>query len=1050
MILIVLLGLSALLGALAASPCLDTNDTEYSCQLDASGQLSLADCEITDDDGESGDLAACFDAAGREDTTYLSLYMNALTTLPSDIFRNFTALETLSVGLNNLTAGVFEGLSALTTLGLNHNRLTTLPEGVFEDLSALTTLQLRDNTLSTLPSNIFKNITALETLGLSSNNLTALPEGVFEDLSALTTLDLFSNALTTLPEGAFQNCTALETLTLFSNNLNILPEDTFANLTAVATLYLNSNALTTLPRNIFQNLTALETLRLDGNSLECLPETTLEEVDDDATIEEVGLHVDTYGDECGCVILDVTDNVCGEETCTPGSTGYTCATTSTASTPAPSFNTSSTTEPATTQEEPQSASNSVAVAAGVVCAIVAVALVALAVLLRRRRASKQKGAHPPVVRPADDDDTFERGRVEPRDVQPPSYETALALRNAGNKPPLHHHNASRHRHTPAEADAVNDGGIATPSAPEVFGGRRQLSAEGAEKDDQDCGAGLAGVAHFSQRQSVGGGSGSVEASGGGSGASLSADSRTSFADIPDRPARDLGLRKAVLAAAQELAQHCQTPGISEAATAVCIVTNLVTDNRDNNKASESRLRQCHSLILVLERAAKVADKREGTIGAAARVLIEEVYAAIVDLTDLIRTFQSKNKLSKAFMSTLFKRRLEELDAVVDRAILRLQLDLQLQVWHDASEGKGGAHAVEGDVKAVEDGVSVVKGDVGAVKSSADAAEDDAKAVTNGVSLVKEAVQLHKGCSAEAKSESVAEARRMRRRRKLDQVEIPEDHLFITGDLLGKGGFGEVYLADYNGHNAAAKVLTFAHGSGALEENQEQRGRSQRRAFLRELETMIRLRSPNTVNVYGAVMSFPDRMVLVMELLVGGDLLTLLRKSTELLPEEQSRRIVGDICTGMSFLHSKNTIHGDLKSANVLLDGDGRAKIADFGTSRWSQHSNSTGLATYTTRPSQNIQMTIAWSAPEVLDSGGSTYESDVYSFGIVVWEVFSRERPWGNKTSLTEILTAVLKGSRPPFREDAPADIVEIAEACWSAEPKERTSFRAIMESMKA
>ncbi|CAN0176323.1 unnamed protein product, partial [Scytosiphon promiscuus] len=88
--------------------------------------------------------------------------------------------------------------------------------------------------------------------------------------------------------------------------------------------------------------------------------------------------------------------------------------------------------------------------------------------------------------------------------------------------------------------------------------------------------------------------------------------------------------------------------------------------------------------------------------------------------------------------------------------------------------------------------------------------------------------------------------------------------------------------------------------------------------------------------------------------------------------------------------------------------------------------------------------------PQVLDSGGSTYESDVYSFGIVVWEVFSRKRPWANKTSLTEILTAVLRGSRPPFRVDAPADIVDVAEACWSREPKERTTFRAIMEGMKA
>ena len=52
---------------------------------------------------------------------------------------------------------------------------------------------------------------------------------------------------------------------------------------------------------------------------------------------------------------------------------------------------------------------------------------------------------------------------------------------------------------------------------------------------------------------------------------------------------------------------------------------------------------------------------------------------------------------------------------------------------------------------------------------------------------------------------MAEARRKRRQRKLDQVEIPAEHLSITEDLLGKGGFGEVFLADYNGHNAAAKV-----------------------------------------------------------------------------------------------------------------------------------------------------------------------------------------------------------------------------------------------------
>lgn len=96
--------------------------------------------------------------------------------------------------------------------------------------------------------------------------------------------------------------------------------------------------------------------------------------------------------------------------------------------------------------------------------------------------------------------------------------------------------------------------------------------------------------------------------------------------------------------------------------------------------------------------------------------------------------------------------------------------------------------------------------------------------------------------------------------------------------------------------------------------------------MRELEAMTRLRSPHTVNVYGAVTSRTDRLILVMELLSGGDLRTLLKRAEEPLPEEQARRIVGDISAGMAFLHSKSTVHGDLKSANVLFDGNGRAKV----------------------------------------------------------------------------------------------------------------------------
>ncbi|CBJ29593.1 Hypothetical leucine rich repeat kinase [Ectocarpus siliculosus] len=865
-------------------------------------------------------------------------------------------------------------------------------------------LWLSSNALTTLPAGIFEGLTVLDALWLTSNALTTLPAGIFEGLTALNSLSLSSNALTTLLEGIFEGLTALNSLSLSSNALTTLPAGIFEGLTPLGSLWLSSNALTTLPAGIFEGLTALE---------------LLVEVDDDASDVADGLHVDLYGDECAPV----------PEFASPAPESSSGAT-SPPPTPAPSLGVTSTTSPVTTSTPEQTSTpDSTPTVAGIVSAVAGAALIALAVFLRMRRASRQKTTKMSAAPPTHDDGNVEHGGEQQPDVVPPPYSAVVVAGNGNDMAPSHQDNASLCRKAlTMEADGVDREGIVPLPAASALAGEVEASAEHAAKD---CRARLASagpaeklpaattattstanlstaerdeLSQFHQRERVEDAapvSGELkpeEASSGGPGASSAAD---------DQNSADIGLGRAVFEAAQELAHHCQIPGVSEAATAVCMMANLVTDGRDNARASESRLRQCSTVVMALKRAAKVADKGGDTIGEVARGMIEDVHGAIFDLVQLIKTYQSKNKLSRLFMSTLFKRRQEELNAIVDQAMMRLQLGLQLQVGQD----------------------------VGAVKDKFDS--------------VKEGIDLYQLSLSEAASESVAEARRVKRQRKLDQVEIPAEYLSITNELLGKGGFGEVYLADYNGHNAAAKVLHIAQ-TGALDETQKQREASQHRAFLRELEAMIRLRSLNTVNVYGAVTSLPDRMVLVMELLAGGDLLTLLRKSKKALPGQQSRQIIRDICTGMAFLHGKNTVHGDLKSANVLLDGDGRAKIADFGTSRWTQTTNSTGLATYTTRSSQTTLMSIAWSAPEVLESEGSSYESDVYSFGIVVWEVICRELPWAKKTRPRDILTAVLRGVRPSFHVDAPADIVYIAKACWCGEPKERTTFRAILMGIKA
>ncbi|CAM9569096.1 unnamed protein product [Ectocarpus sp. 8 AP-2014] len=426
--------------------------------------------------------------------------------------------------------------------------------------------------------------------------------------------------------------------------------------------------------------------------------------------------------------------------------------------------------------------------------------------------------------------------------------------------------------------------------------------------------------------------------------------------------------------------------------------------------------------------------------AGAHTLVQKVEDAINDLLQLIHTYMSKNTFVQVVTSKLFKRRKEQLEAVVKQALSDLDFTMGIHMGNNVNEIRSEVSEIGSNVNAVVDVLNRLGSQVADMKRCMSTTLKDGRARYAQPQLFKE--------PAVSVAESLAEDRRKRRQQKWGEIEIPQEDVHRM-DFLGHGGFGEVYSGDYKGKNVAIKIIYVDHGLNGLcvgdnkrkndrvSAQMAERASSKQKEFMQEVDMMYHLKSPHTVLLHGVITSHRDRLELVMELLEE-DLGTYLLNAKEPLPEEDSRRIIGDICAGMAFLHENHTIHGDLKSANVLLDKSDRAKIGDFGTSRTTKHTNSTRLVTRTAGHGTN-KMTSQWTAPEVLYGERNSYASDVYSFGVVLWEVMSRKTPWselaGNHAVFYRVFTMQ---QRPAIPTGTPPDIEEDMTRCWAHQHRNR------------
>lgn len=209
-----------------------------------------------------------------------------------------------------------------------------------------------------------------------------------------------------------------------------------------------------------------------------------------------------------------------------------------------------------------------------------------------------------------------------------------------------------------------------------------------------------------------------------------------------------------------------------------------------------------------------------------------------------------------------------------------------------------------------------------------------------------------------------------------------------GKLLGKGAFGSVYMVKYKGMTCAMKQLP------ELQDSLNSKMKKIVASLKLEAKTLAALgHSPYIVQFVGTCVDERSRMCMLMEYVNGKDLAKLIQEDLGRFKWDVRQRLTMEIALGIDFIHSKNIIHRDIKSDNVLVEIEGevlRAKIADFGVCRIEQDMKGLDTGTFMGAGSP------LWMAPEIFQKYGvePSKKTDVYALGVVMWEIAALMRPY--------------------------------------------------------
>lgn len=259
-------------------------------------------------------------------------------------------------------------------------------------------------------------------------------------------------------------------------------------------------------------------------------------------------------------------------------------------------------------------------------------------------------------------------------------------------------------------------------------------------------------------------------------------------------------------------------------------------------------------------------------------------------------------------------------------------------------------------------------------------------------------------------------------------EIPFDELQYDRKL-SEGGYGIVYRGRWKHTVVAIKEIK----KEIIEQDKLEE-------FKNECAVMEVIRHPNIVLFLGACTKAPN-LCIVLEYCSRGSLWSLLHDVQIKMSWEYRKKFALDIARGVYYLHTNKQpiLHRDLKSLNVLLDHALNCKLADFGWTRVMAKEMTSKIGTY------------QWMAPEVINGYKYTQKADVFSFGIILWELATRKPPYYGIDGQLVSQKVVKEGLRPKISEkECPGPFLDLMKRCWLEDQEKRPSFSKIIQELEA